>query len=77
MELVTKKRLQLYSGGAHPELAEEIAAHLGVELGEPNLPAVRQRRAALPLRRVDPRRRRLHHPDPRPSLRSTTRSWSS
>ena len=37
MELVTKKRLQLYSGRAHPELAEEIAAHLGVKLGEPNI----------------------------------------
>src|ERR1700704_4729163 len=37
MELVTKKRLQLYSGRAHPELAEAIAAHLDVPLGEPNL----------------------------------------
>lgn len=37
MELVTKKRLQLYSGRAHPELAEEIAGHLGVQLGEPNI----------------------------------------
>jgi len=37
MELVPKKRLQLYSGRSHPELAKEIAAGLGVELGEPNL----------------------------------------
>jgi ribose-phosphate pyrophosphokinase len=37
VELVTKKRLQLYSGRAHPELAEEIAQKLGVELGEPNI----------------------------------------
>ncbi|MBK9180537.1 MAG: ribose-phosphate diphosphokinase [Acidimicrobiales bacterium] len=37
MELVTKKRLVLYSGRAHPSLSEEIAAHLGVELAEPNL----------------------------------------
>ena len=37
MELVTKKRLQLYSGRSHPELAEKIADHLGVALGEPNL----------------------------------------
>lgn len=37
METVTKKRMHLYSGSAHPELAEEIAAHLGMELGEPNL----------------------------------------
>jgi ribose-phosphate pyrophosphokinase len=34
VELVTKKRLQLYSGRAHPELAEEIAQHLGVKLGD-------------------------------------------
>ena len=37
MELVTKKRLHLLSGRSHPPLAEEIAEHLGVELGEPNL----------------------------------------
>ena len=64
MELVTKKQLQLFSGASHPPLAEEIAEHLGVELGEANLGAVRQRRDPLPLRRVDPRRRRLHRPDP-------------
>jgi ribose-phosphate pyrophosphokinase len=34
MELVTKKRLALYTGRTHPALAEEIAAHLGVELGD-------------------------------------------
>ena len=37
MELVTKKRLDLYSGRSHPELAQEIADHLDVRLGEPNL----------------------------------------
>ena len=37
MEIVTKKRLALYSGRTHRALAEEIAAHLGVELGHPNL----------------------------------------
>ncbi len=36
-ETVTTKRMHLYSGSSHPELAEEIAAHLGIELGEPNL----------------------------------------
>jgi ribose-phosphate pyrophosphokinase len=36
-EAVTKKRLELYAGDAHPELAMEIADHLGVELGNPNL----------------------------------------
>jgi len=37
VELVTKKRLQLFSGRSHTPLAEEIAAHLDVELGEANL----------------------------------------
>jgi ribose-phosphate pyrophosphokinase len=37
MELVTKKRLHLVSGRTHPALAAEIAEHMGVELGEPNL----------------------------------------
>jgi ribose-phosphate pyrophosphokinase len=37
VELVTKKKLLLYSGDSHPELAQEIADHLGVTLGEPNL----------------------------------------
>ena len=37
MELVTKKRLDLYAGRSHPELAQEIADRLGVKLGEPNL----------------------------------------
>ena len=37
VEAVTKKKLQLYTGDAHPELAQEIADHLGVTLGEPNL----------------------------------------
>jgi ribose-phosphate pyrophosphokinase len=31
-EIVTKKRMMLFSGTAHPELAEEIARELGVEL---------------------------------------------
>ena len=37
MELVTKKRLQLFSGRSHIPLAEEIAASLDVKLGEANL----------------------------------------
>ena len=37
MELVTKKRLHLFSGRSHPELAADIASHLGVELGVANL----------------------------------------
>jgi ribose-phosphate pyrophosphokinase len=31
-EIVTKKRMMLFSGTAHPDLAQEIATHLGVEL---------------------------------------------
>ncbi|HTH04990.1 MAG TPA: ribose-phosphate diphosphokinase [Ilumatobacteraceae bacterium] len=37
MEKVTTKRMALYSGRTHPELATEIADHLGVELGNPNI----------------------------------------
>jgi ribose-phosphate pyrophosphokinase len=37
MELVPTRRLELVSGRSHPELAEEIAQHLGVTLGETNL----------------------------------------
>jgi ribose-phosphate pyrophosphokinase len=37
VELITKKRLQLYAGRAHPALAADIAGALGVELGETNL----------------------------------------
>jgi len=37
MELVTKKVLRLYSGRSHPALAENIARHLGVPLGEANV----------------------------------------
>lgn len=37
MEVVSKKRLELYSGRCHPELALEVARHLGVELGHANL----------------------------------------
>jgi ribose-phosphate pyrophosphokinase len=37
MELTPTRRLILYSGRSHPALAEEIAEHLGVRLGNPNL----------------------------------------
>jgi ribose-phosphate pyrophosphokinase len=36
-EQVTKKVLALYSGRTHPALAQEIAGHLDIPLGEPNL----------------------------------------
>jgi ribose-phosphate pyrophosphokinase len=34
MELVTKKTLRLYAGRSHPDLAQQIAEHIGVPLGE-------------------------------------------
>ena len=37
MEKVTTKRMALYSGRTHPALAEEVAQHMGVELGHANL----------------------------------------
>ena len=37
MELIPRRRLELVSGRSHPALAEEIAQHLGVRLGEANL----------------------------------------
>src|ERR1700739_543692 len=37
MELVPKRKLHLLSGRSHPELAADIARHLGVELSDANL----------------------------------------
>ena len=37
MEKVTTKKLALYSGRTHPELATAVAGHLGQELGHPNI----------------------------------------
>jgi ribose-phosphate pyrophosphokinase len=37
MQLVPKQTLHLLSGRSHPMLAAEVAAHLGVEVGEANL----------------------------------------
>ena len=37
MELIPRRRLELVSGRSHPVLAEQIADHLGVTLGEANL----------------------------------------
>jgi ribose-phosphate pyrophosphokinase len=37
MEVVPTRRLELFSGRSHPELAAEIAISLGVELGEAEL----------------------------------------
>ncbi|MDA3027424.1 MAG: ribose-phosphate diphosphokinase [Actinomycetota bacterium] len=37
MEKITTKKLALYSGRTHPTLADEVARHLGLELGDPNI----------------------------------------
>src|SRR5688500_6097749 len=37
MEVVPRRKLELYSGRSHPALAESIADHLGVQLGQANL----------------------------------------
>src|SRR5487761_1106316 len=37
MELVPTRKLYLLTGRTHPALASEIAGHLGLELGNPNL----------------------------------------
>ncbi|MEX0657842.1 MAG: ribose-phosphate diphosphokinase [Egibacteraceae bacterium] len=34
MEIVTKKRMQIFSGRGHPELAHEVVDHLGMRLGD-------------------------------------------
>ncbi len=42
MEIVTKKKMLLFSGGTHPELAHEIADHLGLQVA----PAILRRFAS-------------------------------
>jgi ribose-phosphate pyrophosphokinase len=37
VELVSKHRLRLFSGRSHPALAEEVARHLGIEVGHCDL----------------------------------------
>jgi len=37
IEKVTTKRLALYTGRTHPDLAAEVAAHLGIPLGQVNI----------------------------------------
>src|SRR5207302_458007 len=37
MELVAKKKLRMYAGTSHPALAEEIAEHLDVPLGDAHI----------------------------------------
>ena len=37
MEVVTKKRMMIFSGSSYPELAREVADHLGMRLGDVHL----------------------------------------
>ncbi|HVM12840.1 MAG TPA: ribose-phosphate diphosphokinase [Egibacteraceae bacterium] len=37
MEVVTKKRMQIFSGRGYPELAQEVVDHLGMRLGDVDL----------------------------------------
>ena len=37
MEVVTKKRMQIFSGSSNPDLAREVADHLGMRVGEVKL----------------------------------------
>jgi len=37
IEKVTTKKLAIYSGRTHPDLATEVAEHLGLGLGDPNI----------------------------------------
>ncbi len=37
LERATTKRLSLFTGRTHPKLAEEVAVHLGIDLGDANI----------------------------------------
>ena len=69
LPLTPKKRLMVFAGRSHPELAERIAERLGVELGEIELNTFPNDETYCPLLRVDPRRRRLPRADGEPAGR--------
>ncbi len=48
LEVAGRKSLVLLSGGAYPQLAEEIATRMGVSVTETTRRRVRQRRAVHP-----------------------------
>ena len=52
--------LKVFSGSAHPELAREIAAFLGVPIGAGAAAPVSRHGSLVPDRREHPRHRRLH-----------------
>ena len=64
MKRTTEKNLMVFSGRAHPELAEEVAELLGTGLVPHVGLRVRQLRDLRPLRGVGPRLRRLRDPEP-------------
>ena len=57
------KRLMVFAGRSHPELAAKMAERLGVKLRRDRADHLRERRDVLPLLRVHPRRRCLPRPD--------------
>ena len=71
-----EKKLMLFSGRAHPELAEEVGDELGVELDADDGLRLRQRRDLRALRGVGARLRRVRHAEPRRADQHSG-SWSS
>ena len=65
MEIVTKKKMMLFSGTAHPALARRSRRTSAIRTVARQDHPVRLGRDLLPLRGERPRRRRLHHPDAR------------
>ena len=67
MELVPRRRLELFSGRSHPELAREIAdLPRRRRLGEANLREFADGEIHCRYDELDPGRGRLHHPDAQP-----------
>ena len=64
MEKVTTKRLRSYSGGRTRRWPRRSPSTWASTLGEPNLREFANGEIHCRVRRVDPRRRRVHHPDP-------------
>ena len=60
----TEKHLMVFSGRAHPELAEEVATRAGHRAGADERLRLRQRRDLRAVRGVGARLRRLRHPEP-------------
>ena len=76
MKRTTEKNLMVFSGRAHPELAEEVADLLGTDAGPAVGLRVRQLRDLRPLRGVGPRAATPSCSRATPR-RSTSGSWST